>query len=39
MFSEIDIGDDINQNNINDIPKKLYKTNFFEFRSFNYKIS
>lgn len=30
MFSEIDIGDDINQNNINDILKNLYKTNFFE---------
>ena len=30
MFSEIEIGDDINQNNINDILKKLYKTNFFE---------
>ena len=29
MFSEIDIGDDINKNNINDILKNLYKTNFF----------
>ena len=30
MFSEIDIGAEIDQNNINDILKKLYKTNFFE---------
>ena len=30
MFSEINIGDDINQKDINDILKKLYDTNFFE---------
>ncbi len=30
MFSKIKIGDDIDNNNINDLLKRLYDTNFFE---------
>ena len=30
MFSDINSGDDINDNKLNDILKKLYKTNFFK---------
>ena len=30
MFSNINIGDDIDENELNEILKKIYETNFFE---------
>ena len=30
VFSDIDIGDDISQKDLNNILKKLYETNFFK---------
>ena len=34
MFSEINIGDDVDKLELNSILKNLYKSNFFENRSF-----